>query len=663
MYQKAEAATFGLKGGNEDLAATILSWYREADDYFQESYPERQRYFDYFDNKQFDNDELAELDDRGQPATIINKVRVAVELIMGTYDKTRMDMVFQPRSTHDDDWQTAEALTHGSKFIEDVNDTVFKNRKAFRDMVIGGLGIVEECLTRDPTEEEICERYVDWRQVRLDPYSREEDYSDGRYFFRVKWMDLDEAKTLWPDHVEKLEEAASHAAFSNAFGTPMDEFGDYGLPNLDQSSGAGAAWHPSQWIDSKRNRILMLECWYRKYDRATFLRDRRTGRVIEFNAKTAGRAALQLYVGGISGQLPVDILRDRPIKRVRLALMAGPHLLEDVPSPYNHNRIPFALAWGWRDSRTGQPSGIVKPLMDPQDAGNKALQKLVLAISTNQVIMEEKAGDAEVLRQEASRPDGFLVVGRDALAKGRIQINRNDGTAKQHMAIFDMFDRVASELAGGLELQGLASNADSGRAIALRQEQGHTTLSTLFENFRFFRKQQALMRLSNIQQFWPDDKSIRLTEQFDPDRREVVILNQVMPDGTIRNDANSIRCDVVMDEQTARASVRQLFADKLMDFILRIDPMIGMSLMDLVVDGYDLPNRPMVKRRIQEAMMRLGLLQPAQGGPMQAGDTAQSAGLFPPDLPPGGEGAGFSPDVMGRLAAGDAGGAVNNKGR
>lgn len=659
--QRPEIARLTM--GDQKDTSRFLTWFSEADGFFQSSLEDIETAWDYFEGRQFSDEEMEILNQRGQPATVINKTRVSVELVMGIYDKTRMDPMLLPRGTGDDDWMAAQGLTHGCRYVEDCNYTTSHLRNVFRDVLVGGLGWMETGLNPDPTQEDLWEAYVDWRDIRMDPLSRRPDYSDARYCFRVKWMDLDEAKALLPEHKAKLDEVAGDMQLAKLMGNSVAGADDY----LSVSEMKGAMWRPNDWIDTTHNRVLLLECWYYEWDTASFIRDKRTGRVVEYDPKNMGDAETALLMGGVTGVLPVEILRDRPFKRCRKALLAGPHLLEDEASPYRHNRIPFIPFWGWRDWKSGYPVGLVRTLRDPQDAANKALSKLILALSTNQVTMEKGAGDAEILRKEASLPNGFMVVERNSLKEGRFALHRNEVSAQGHQAVFELFHRVSSDMAGGLELQGLQSNAESGRAIALRQEQGNTTLSTVFENFKFGKRLLVEERVGLIQQYWTDEKYLAITEVMDPDRREFMVLNQRTPNG-IRNDITALKVDVVIDEQSARSTVRQQFADRLMDFMNRMpDPVVAMSLMDVVVDMYDLPDRPKLKARIQQAQAMAGFAQQQQmamdngGGAM--GDTAQSAAPMPGWAPPGGGGVGMGPEVLANLAAADAGPGVNNRGR
>jgi len=657
--QRPDIAKVDLSSSKVKESSRFYRWFNEANAYFEDNYQQAATAFDYFEGVQFTEAEMETLRKRNQPPTVMNKVRVSCELVMGIYDKTRMDSTMLPRGKDENDWATAQGLTHASKYIEDTNMTPHDFRLAFRDQLIAGVGWMESSLTEDPTREELVERYVDWREVRQDPLSKQDDYDDARYLFRVKWMHLEEAKSLFPDHAQRLEEATGKDSLHAGAGATVAGDDDFmSVPEIRESG-----WRDSDWTDSKQDRVLMLECWYYKHERASFIRDKRTGRVVEYDPKDVNDATAALLLGGTTGTLPVEILKDRPVRRCRQALLLGPHVLEDNPSPFQHGRIPFTPFRGWKSWRDCRPVGLVEVLKDPQDAANKALSKLILALSTNQVIMEEGAGDVELLRKEAAKPNGFLLVKRNALRENRFRIERNQADAASHQAIFEMFHRLSSDMAGGLELQGMQSNAASGRAIALRQEQGHTSLSTLFENFRYSKKRFVEMRLANIQHFWKDEKYIRISELGDPDRQEFIVLNEKQEDGTIRNDISALKVDVVIDEQAARTTVRQAFAERLMDFLTRMpDPLVAMSMMDVVVDLYDLPDRPVIKQRIIQAQQMMGIQvqqqmehEAALEQQKQVGDTAKTQTAPPADMEASqSTGVGYDPAVMAKIQAADS---------
>jgi len=663
MYQQPLSASYSPDSSQGTATSRKLrGWYEEANRSFHEWYDETVKDYEYYDHRQYSAEELETLRNRSQPDTIINQLRVSVELVKGVFDRMNTDAVLLPRGTQDNDWLTAQGLTHGSKYVEDANDVAMQLRAVVHDMTVGGLAWFETGQNPDPTMEEVWESYVDWRDIRPDPLSRRDDYSDARYLFRVKWLDLEEAKVLFPKHKAKIE-AAAGSAYDLEEDRATVAGDDYlGVNEMRESPGVGG-WNSLTWLNPHSRRVLFIECWYYEHARGTFFRNRLTGQTVEVDPKNLTPEQQDLLVRGMTGELPLDILEDRPFKRCRQALMLGPHLLEDNPSPYHHGKIPFVRFDAWRDYETGFPIGLVRIMRDPQDAANKALSKLIHALATRQVLMEKNAGDAEQIREQAAKPDGFMLFERNALREGRVKIETNATDAQLYRQVFELFHRVMGDLAGGLELQGMPSNAESGRAIALRQEQGNVTLSTLFTRFKAAKKRLVELRVSNMQQFWSDEKVIRVTESLDPAQREIVVLNQRLPDGRVVNDISRMKVDVVVDMQPSTATVRQRFADRLMDLMMKLPPQVGLGLMDIVVDLHDLPNRPLIKKRVQAILQMMGMDFGGMGMGGQ-GDMAgvSSAAGVPGDMSGQAEpGAGYGPEVMQRILGADlAAGNIQN---
>lgn len=609
------------------IAAQIREWWLEADNHFSKYAEEMMVDWDYYDSDQLTPEELNILRVRKQPKTVINKIKVGIELVLGIFDRTLTDAVPVPRGTYDDDWMDAQALTHTSKWVEDVNHSRQHTRDAFLHQCVSGMGWYEVALNPDPAGEEVWENFVDWRDIRYDPHHRRRDYSDARYLFRARWLDVEEAIAIWPDYKTQLQDAMdSRYTFDMGEGST-----NVSSEGADYSSFNGAHWRSSEWVNRKDRRVLILECYYYTWTPNThFLKDLRDGSIREFDPDNMTPLDEQLLLQAVSGNIPLEVVKG-PAKKCRKAMLAGPILLEDEPLPYEHNRIPIIPFWGWRKFRDNQPYGLVRLLRDPQDAANRALSKLVHALATRQLLMESEVGDVEVLRKEVARPDGVLQFKRNALKEGRVRIESNLATAQMHMGVFEEVSRVMADLSGGLELAGQATNAESGRAIALRQEQGNATLSTLFNNFYLGKRLVVEQRIALIMQYYTSEKWIRLSET--PDGRPgVMVLNESITDETgtigVRNQLNLIKADVVIDQQASRESVRQSFADRLMDLSMKMPPEVMLMIMDLVVDLYDVPNRPQLRQRIQMMQqMLLGIktaeMQSGAGGAQQQQTASQ----------------------------------------
>ena len=94
-------------------------YFTEAEQLTQEARRNSLLAIDYYDSDQFTRDELSKLRERGQPAIVINRIKPAINGIIGVTEKGRSDPRAWPRNPGDDD--TADAATDVLRYIADFN--------------------------------------------------------------------------------------------------------------------------------------------------------------------------------------------------------------------------------------------------------------------------------------------------------------------------------------------------------------------------------------------------------------------------------------------------------------------------------------------------------------------------------------------------------------
>jgi hypothetical protein len=195
--------THPLDAGDEEAARQqLLEWYqqereKQAANRYQMAIDQ-----DFYDNLQWDEQDIQELAERGQAALVYNVQAATVDWIIGTEKRTRVDFKVFPRN--DEDVKAADLKTKTLKYLSDVNKTGFARSLAFADSVKVGVGWLEDGARGDPDEEPLYSRYESWRNIIWDSSGVERNGSDWRYLYRWKWIDLDIALTIWPDRADKL---------------------------------------------------------------------------------------------------------------------------------------------------------------------------------------------------------------------------------------------------------------------------------------------------------------------------------------------------------------------------------------------------------------------------------------------------------------------------
>ncbi len=602
------------------VAKRILfrSWFDEGSAFARFSNEESAIDHDFVDDKQLSPEDLHKLRARKQPDTTVNKSLTSRELVMGIYDSSKMDPYLSPRGDMEIAKDAVDALNDASYAVSDVNRSERHLRRCFMDTVTGGISWMKTGRNMDPTKEDIWEGRRDFRDIIPDPLFQEPDYSDARYLFDGQWYDVDTACSMWPMYKAIFTQATGRNStlqvYSNSpYGLNSDIVGDYPSRTFMYSGESTFGWRSDEWSDRSNGRVLVHELWYYQPDRARFLKNMATSELIEVPMKDSDLTAEQkiAIAAVVNSGAPIRLVVG-PINRCRRAIICGPHILEDGPSPYRHNYIPYVPFTAYRDFRNGSFSGLIRYFRKPQQAFNRAFIKLLHTLATRQVLMEKGAGDVNTVRRQINDPSAVIQLKDGALQHKKIQIESHLADAQMHLAVMSTVDAMMGDLAGGLELKGGQTNADSGRAIALRQQQGNLTLSTFFEMFYESKRMLVEQRISLIQQYWDYPKWVRMTGS----RMGVHQTRQInVPNlqGGIDNDITRFRMDVIYDRQAAKSGARQAFADRIMELMQRMPPFMIAEYMPLVTKLYDLPHREEISQISEGIIQKYGLVMAGQG--------------------------------------------------
>jgi hypothetical protein len=209
--------------------------FEEAIEQSQDSHDEAETARNYFDGKQWSDEEKAALTKRKQPIVWENLVKPKIEALCGLERQGRVDPKAYPRVPSKEN--DADAVTDALRYVEQDQDFDLKKSKVFEDMLIEGEGAVEVTVRRgrggvvDPYIVRIA-----YGRLYGDPHSSEPDRSDASYVGYITWMDIERAKRKWPDKVDVLE-ATQERGVSSTFDTMEDR----------------PKW--AAWYDGKRKRV------------------------------------------------------------------------------------------------------------------------------------------------------------------------------------------------------------------------------------------------------------------------------------------------------------------------------------------------------------------------------------------------------------------------
>ncbi len=548
---------------------------------------------DYYDGLQWTEEDAQLLLERNQAPLVFNEIKPTIDWMIGTERRTRIDFKILGREKSDND--SANAKTQLLKYLDDTNKAAFNRSHAFSDAVRAGVGWIELGLRGDPSEELLYQRHESWRNMLYDSNDLTRDLSEARYVFRWKYLDDDIAEAYFPDRIAVIRKAVVDS-FSLT-GQDDDEMYYMGArvtsPGQDYAAATSGKYSPIDhaalaW--STRSRVKMIECWFRM----PALKKKFSGGMLAGTVFDSGNPdhVAQLRAGAS--------VFDKLEMEIRCAIFTSGGLVWEGPSPYRHGKFPFVPIWCYRRQRDNAPYGAIRQIRDPQDDLNKRHSKALWILSSNQVEMEEGAvDDIEDLRREVARPDSVIVKNRGK----ELKITRDNNLAEEQLMLMD---RDANHIrnVGGVTAENLGrdTNATSGKAIGLRQDQGSMVTAEIFDNLRYAVQLSGEIELAMIEQFYTMPKVVRVLGERGAAKYHDI--NKVDPEtGEVLNDITASQADYVVSEQDFKSSLRQAMFESLFDIVGRLaqmNPDVALNLLDLVVEMADLPGRDELVSRIRK---------------------------------------------------------------
>ena len=332
--------------------AKLKRYFTESEQLTQAARRQALTALDYYDSDQFTAKELETFRERGQPAIVINRIKPAINGIIGVTERGRSDPRAWPRNPGDDD--SADAATDILRYIADYNRFKRLKQDCFKDLLVPG---TMAALVGVDGDSQVTITQIRWEEFFHDARARRPDFKDARYMGIAKWMYADDAAGLYPDKQGAITSAVENGATG---GLMADQsFQDRPL----SGPGTGGAW-----IDPKQRRLLVIEMYYREdsWRRCVF----------------TGADVLE------AGASPYQDHKGRP----------------DCP-------IEAMSAYVRRDNGR---YGAVWDMIGPQDEINKRRSKSVHLLSVSRIQARDASAidvDADVARLEAARPDGVIPFG------------------------------------------------------------------------------------------------------------------------------------------------------------------------------------------------------------------------------------------------------------
>lgn len=529
-----------------------------------------QQCFEYCDGDQWTKEEIDNIEDRGQQATVINTILPTVDMVCSVANERQCDIQVVGREGSDDN--KATLMTALLKHVFDTANFEYYHQQGFRTAIIGGRSWFEVLKYTDERGKDLIKvENIPWENVYLDPFSRKPDASDARFIIKTKWVDRDIVKHLFPDAADYLD-----STFDEDYKGQEEEAQTH-------SNERGEAFY----FDAKSNRIRICECYYTMPEKKhiTILNER-TGKKED---KTVNSNVIH-YV----------IFSDDVI----LQGSATDHSVNK--NPLGIDMFPMIPMYCARD-RKGRPRGIVKGLIDIQDQINKLNSKFLWTLMTNRIIAEEGAlKDPDEAREEFQKPDGLVLVNDGGLNKIRIDEKYRDlSYMSNHLNFLLSTEQRISGVNDSMLGMG-GTNERSGIMQSTRISQGAAMQTSILENMYFSKARIALVVLRMIGKFYTDYRVVRIakpngeSETYEFNKPQYVTpefpsgqvqQGMIQPELKILNEIeDTLYYDVILKKvppfTSVRAQMLTIFSEVLKSGV--IPPPIAAKMMVMLSD---MPNK------------------------------------------------------------------------
>jgi len=454
---------------------------------------EAQEVVDLYHNRQYTQEEIDILTERGQPIETFNVIKTFSNAIAGYFDTVVNNIQVKPR--YNSNPAAALLLDDTVQYVLEENEFETVATKAELDgMLTGKMCFYYDIVDTEQADvfgrkiKELKIEHVPSWQVRIDPMSFKDDRSDSRFDHRWRWVDEEEFNTKWP-----------HITTDKYKGTGKDKAETYSTEGTEDT-------HTEF---EKRYNI------------------RFTGKFEEWNNYLVVHT----------------IMRDGD--KTWSTLWHDDIILEKKEIPYKRVQSPYRIVL-MSESDKAEHYGPFREIIETQKAINQALIQIQLLINTKKAIIEKDAvEDVDEFAEQFNRVNNVVVV-KD------LQGIKIEDLSRDVMAQYGIIDqalmRIKTILGVNDSFLGQAYASDSGRKVNIQQEASKSQLSVITKRIQFMYKMVGTDVVNFIQQYYTSSQILRVSDKINGDR--YLALNQPieMPNGQI-DEQGQIVTNPVFDEE------------------------------------------------------------------------------------------------------------------
>ena len=443
---------------------TLKDLFKISYETFESSRLEDEQVRDMYHNRQYTEQQLAQLNRRGQPAETFNIIKLFARLLIGYYSTVVNTIKVQP--VQESDMLTAFILNDIVQYTFENNHFETEGDKIKQDGILSGLMCVYENVIDTGRKDEygrpinrIELSHVPSREVLLDPMSSKEDYSDARFVHRFKWVSEEYLYSI-------LREEYKTEKKIDLIINQLNAYENY----MNQEDTEFTASYGGEFIG-----------YYKEYN--NYL-------LIHTVIKDDKDKVWSIFWCG-----------DTEISRKEITY-------KEVKFPYRIQKL--------HSSDKVEYYGIFREIIESQKAINQALLKIQLMANSQKVfVLDNSVEDIDKFADSVNRVNSIIEVKKlDGIKV--VDLTRQVG--EQYVIIDKAFDRIQRVLGVNDSFLGMAYASDSGRKVKLQQNATTLALRYVSTKIEQFYRLLGWDIVNLAKQFYTAHDVLRIADQVNGDR-------------------------------------------------------------------------------------------------------------------------------------------------
>ncbi len=456
----------------KSLVEKLKAWRTESYEATKKYREEAKGHKRYFAGEQLPADVMSVLENREQPVEWENTYKKLVNKVMGL--KILQMQEVQATGRQVEDKNGAVLITNILKSSQDSTDHASEKMQADLELFLTGISFMETVVEYNgemdelgKKEKEIRHYQIPLEQAYFDPYYRNADGSDMRYFTKSAYYDKEYLKGFFDE--KKVDKLSQHNSLM-----------------IDQK----LLYEPQLLRNSYTNLVLVNYTWHISRNQKTKAKE------VYYTVWADDTMLEHAILPFLMKKIPISVRRYYPIDKSN-------------------------------SSEFYSPMRDIKPI---QDRINFTHLRIANMLGSIKLLIEDNAvDDVEIFSEEYLQDEAIVTVNNGALQGGKIkEIKYTNDIAQLQQIIIDK-RRTAEEIIGlNAELLGTSVQRLSGYAIENRQNTGLVGLQLFLDASLRQDMDNANMAIKLIQQYINAEQVYKIVDKWEAD--EYFVVNQIARD-------------------------------------------------------------------------------------------------------------------------------------